>query len=388
MNLFGKSKMFMKKIDLPINSSKITKMRRYFYLFLLLASGIMFPAVQENPKDLQAMLKNAERELDWQFFAEAERSYLEILQQNPQLIGLNEALGYICLMQQKYNESFGYFEKELAREPYNDLSRLLLGIARFQAGDVASAWELIKKVTNNHSSVKKYHFFKKFMNDNPGLLPFVMGIFYKERGEWEYAEKMMAEAAEQKYCPAEIMVQLVDQYLQQQDAASAASALSKLESLNFLLARQMSEIKKSQDRQKAREYARSRPIIIRYFKESISAIVDDLNMTAQNALKRADPEGAIKTWKKALFADDNSFIVHYNLALIYCLYGFPQEALYHCLRAIDLDDSQYRFTIKQIAGEFHGIRGINTGDFQYKTWALNLAGNIYFEMGHFEHALY
>ena len=378
----------MKKIDLPISPSKITKISRYFYSFLLLAGGIMFPAVQENPKDLQAMLKDAERELDWQFFAEAERSYLGILKQSPQLSSINEALGYIYLMQQKYEESFGYFEKELAQEPYNDLSRLLLGIARFQAGDATSARELIEKVAGNHSSMKKYPFFKKFISDNPGLLPFVRGILYKELGEWVDAEEMMSEAAEQKYCLAEIMVQLVDQYLQQQDSASAASTLSKLESLNFLLAGQMSDIVKSQDRQKVREYARSRPIIIRYFKEPISTIVDDLNTMAQGAVKRADPESAINTWKKALLADDNRFDIHYNLALIYCLYDFQQKALYHCLRAIDLNDSQYRSRVEQIAGEFHGIRTINSIDPQYKAWALNLAGNIHFEMGHFEQALY
>ena len=339
-------------------------MRKYLFLFLLIASGIIFPAVQENLKDLRTMLKNAERNLDWQFFAEAKHSYLEILQQYPQSIGLNEALGYICLMQQKYDESFGYFEKELAQEPDNDLARLLLGIAHFQAGDVASAWELIKKVANNHSSMKKYPFFKKFMSDNPGLLSFVMGILYKERGEWGYAEGMMDEAAEQKYCLAEVMVQLVDQYLQQHDSASAALVLSKLEGQNSQLVEQMSEIVKSQDRQKAREYARSRPIIIRYFKEPISAIVDDLNTMAQNAVKRADPESAIKTWKKALFADDSRFIIHYNIALIYCLYNFPQEGLYHCRRAIDI------------------------GDPQYQPLAFNLAGNIQFETGNFNQALY
>ena len=361
-------------------------MRKYLHLFLLLASGIMFSAVQENPKNLQAMLKNAQRELDWQFFEDAKHSYLEILQQYPQSIGLIEALGYICLMQQKYDESFGYFEKELAREPYNDLSRLLLGIAHFQAGDTASARKLIEKVASNQSYIKsyignkaftqskftqskkkflkRYPFFKKFISDNPGLLSFVMGILYKERGEWGYAEKMMDEAAKQKYCLEEVMVQLVDQYLQQQDSVSAASVLSKLERQNSKLAEQMSEIVKSQDCQKAREYARSRPIIIRYFKESISTIVDDLNAMAQNAVKRADPESAIKTWKKALFADDNRFIIHYNIALIYYLHNFPQEAFYHCRRAIDLGDSQYQ------------------------PWALNLAGNIQFEMGNFNQALY
>ena len=175
---------------------------------------------------------------------------------------------------------------------------------------------------------------------------------------------MLDEAAKQKYCLAEVMVQLVDQYLQQQDSASAASVLSKLERQNFQLAKQMSEIVKSQDRRKVWEYARSRPIIIRYFKESISTIVDDLNAMAQNAVKLADPESAIKTWKKALFADDNRFIIHYNIALIYYLHNFPQEAFYHCRRAIDLGDSQYQ------------------------PWALNLAGNIQFEMGNFKQALY
>jgi tetratricopeptide (TPR) repeat protein len=351
-------------------------MRKYFQLFLLLAGGIIFPAAQENNKDLQAMLKIAERNLDWQFYADAQSSYLEILQQYPRAIGLNETLGYICLMQQQFDESFGYFEKELALVPDNDLSRLLLGIAHFQTGDAAAARKLIEKVAGYRSAyrdnasaqskknfLKAYPFFKKFMNDNPGLLPFVMGILAKEQGEWEYAEQMLGAAAEQKYCLAEVMVQLVDQYLQQHDSASAALVLSKLERENSQLAEQLSEIVKAQDSQKAREYARSRPIIIRYFKEPISAIVDDLNAMAQNAVKRADPESAFKTWKKALFADENRFDIHYNLALIYSLYNFQREALFHCRRAIDLGNSQYQ------------------------PWALNLAGNIHFAMGNFNQAL-
>jgi tetratricopeptide (TPR) repeat protein len=135
-----------------------------------------------------------------------------------------------------------------------------------------------------------------------------------------------------------------------------------LERRNFLLAEQMSEIVKKRDLKKAREYARSRPIIIRYFKESITTITDDLNAMAQNAVKRADPQGAIKSWQKALYADDKRFDIHYNIALIYCLYKFPQESLYHCRRAIDL------------------------GNPQYQSWALNLAGNITFEMGDLEQA--
>ena len=309
------------------------------------------------------MLKTAEGYLDWQYFAEAQSAYLEILRQYPESSGLNETLGYICMAQQKYDESFAYFEKELALEPDNNLSRLLSGIAHFQAGDTVTAWKLIEKVANNNSSMKKYPFLNKFMKDNPGLLPFVKGILYKEQNKWTYAKAMMDIAAKQKYCLAEVMVQLVDQFLQQHDPTSAAALLSKLESQNSQLAEQMSGFIKAQDRQKAREFARSRPIIIRYFKEPISVIVNDLNEMAQNAVKRADPKSAFKTWKKALSADDNRFDIHYNLALIYTLYNFLPEGFYHCRRAIDLGDSQYQ------------------------PWALNLAGNIQFEMGNYNQAL-
>ncbi|HUU06684.1 MAG TPA: tetratricopeptide repeat protein [Patescibacteria group bacterium] len=334
-------------------------------MFLLLAAGIILPALWENPEDLQALLKNAERDLDWRFFEEAERSYLEILQRYPQSSSVNEALGYICLMQQKYDESFVYLEKELEREPDNELARLLLTIAHFQAGNAPVLREMIQQVGNisKKKTRKKHPFFKKFLGDNPGLLSFVKGILYKQLGEWAYAEEMMDEAAREKYNLAEIMVQLVDQYLQQQNSAAAELMLSKLERRNFQLAEQMSEIVKTRDLKKAREYARSRPIIIRYFKESITTIVDDLNAMAQNAVKRADPQGAIKSWLKALYADDKRFAIHYNIALIYCLYKFPQESLYHCRRAIDL------------------------GNPQYQSWALNLAGNITFEMGDLDQAL-
>jgi tetratricopeptide (TPR) repeat protein len=345
-----------------VPSKKTAGIRSRVHWFLLLAGGAILWTAQEPPKDLQAMLINAERNLDWQYYEEAQSSYLEILQLYPELSGLNETLGYIYMMRQKYDESFACFAKELARGPGNELARLLSGIAHYQAGDAATARTLVEKVANNHSATKGYPFFKKFMKDNPGLLPFVMGILYKERGEWQYAEEMLDEAAEEKYCLAEVMVQLVDQYLQQQDDASAALVLGKLERENSQLAEQLRAIEKSRDRQKAKAFARSRPIIIRYFKEPISVIVNDLNEMAQNAVKRADPESAFKTWKKALFADDNRFDIHYNLALIYSLYNFQPEALYHCRRAIDLGNSQYQ------------------------PWALNLAGNIQFEMGNFEQA--
>jgi tetratricopeptide (TPR) repeat protein len=343
----------------------------YSVLFILLAGTILLPASAEDTARLEDLLRNAERELDWQFFEQAERSYGEIRNRFPQQAGAGEALGYICLMQQKYKESFLHLEMELEREPDNDLARLLLGIVRLQTGDYAAAREMVDKFVTSQSSVQKKvfggnrnkrSFFKKFMGDNPGLVPFVLGILYKEQGKWQLAEKMMADAADKKYSLSEILVQLVDQYLRRQDVAAAAGALSKLEAENFLMARQLSDIVKSQDRQEAMDFSRSRPIIVRYCREPIATIVDDLNMTAQNAVKRADPESAIKTWKKALLLDDRSFVLHYNMALIYCLYGFLPESLFHCLRAVDLGDSRHQ------------------------PWALNLAGNIHFEMGHFEMA--
>ncbi|MFH2108066.1 MAG: tetratricopeptide repeat protein [Chrysiogenia bacterium] len=354
----------MKRSDCTFSTGAKLKGRGQLCLFLLLAAGIVLPALRENPEDLQALLKNAERALDWHFFAEAKSSYLEILQRYPQSSGVNEALGYICLMQKQYDDSCAYFEKELELEPDNELTRLFLTIAHFQAGKTPVSWEMIQQIENisKKKNRRKHPFFKKFLDDNPGLLSFVTGILYKQSGEWAYAEEMMDEAARGKYNLAEIMVQLVDQYLQQQNSAAAESMLSRLEHRNFQLAEQMAEIVRTRDLKKAREYARSRPIIIRYFKESITTITDDLNAMAQNAVKRADPQGAIKSWLKALYADDKRFDIHYNIALIYCLYKFPRESLYHCRRAIDL------------------------GNPQYQSWALNLAGNITFEMGDLEQA--
>ncbi len=331
-------------------------------VIVLLAGGIMFPAPQPSPDDLQTMLKTAERYLDWQYFTEAQSAYLEILRQNPDCGGLHETLGYIHMAQQNYGKAIGHFEKELALAPDNELARLLLGITHFQAGDTGPARVLIARVGANRSSVKKYPLFKKFMADNPGLLPYIRGILYLEQNEWQNAETMMAEAIEQKYCLAEILVQLIDLYLRQQDAASATVALSRLARENSQLAEQLGPIVKARDSQQARDYAHSRPLIIRYFKQPLPVVVDELNKMARSAIERADPSSAFKTWKKALSADDNRFDIHYNLALIYCLYNFKQEALFHCRRAIDL------------------------GDPQFQAWALNLAGNIHFEMGEFDQA--
>jgi len=222
---------------------------------------------------------------------------------------------------------------------------------------------LIGKAAVKRSAARKYPFFSKFLGDNPGLIPFVSGLLYKEQGQWSYAEEMMAEAVEQKYRLAEIMVQLADQYLRQNDEASARVVLAKLRREDSQLAEQLESIMKGQDRQQAREFARSRPLIIRYFKQPIPLIVDDLNKMAKSAVEQANPAGAFKTWKKALFADDKRFDIHYNLALIYTLYNFLPEGLYHCRRAIDLNDRQYQ------------------------PWALNLAGNIHFTMGDFNQAL-
>ncbi|HSQ34450.1 MAG TPA: tetratricopeptide repeat protein [Candidatus Binatia bacterium] len=338
-------------------------MRIQLIPFLLLLSGVVFPAAQESSQDLQTMLKAAEGYLDWQYFAEAQDAYSQILRLSPEQPEVHEALGYACLAQQKPLEAIGYFEKELALAPKNDLARLLLGLAHFQAGDMASAWERIGKFAWDRSSARKYPFFKKFMGDNPGLILFVGGVLCKEQNQWQRAEDMMAEALEQKYCLAEIMVQLADQYLQQGDYASARLVLAKLEREDSQLAEQLEAIVGTRDRQKARAFARSRPLLIRYFKQPITVIVDDLNKMARSAVERADPAGAFKTWKKALFADDKRFDIHYNLALIYTLYNFLSEGLYHCRRAIDLNDPRYQ------------------------PWALNLAGNIQFTMGDFDQAL-
>ena len=338
-------------------------MRKQFIPFLLLFNGIIFPAAQESPQDLQTMLKTAEGYLDWQYFSEAQDVYSQILGSFPEHPGVHEALGYACLAQQKYADAIGYFEKELILAPENELARLLLGLAHFQAGDAAKARELIGKAAVKRSAARKYPFFGKFQGDNPGLIPYVLGLLYKELGQWPYAEEMMAEAVEGKYCLAEIMVQLFDQYLQQSDEASARIVLARLRHEDSQLAEQLESIMRGQDRHKAREFARSRPLIIRYFKQPIPVIVDDLITMAKSAVEQANPAGAFKSWKKALFADDKRFDIHYNLALIYTLYNFLPEGLYHCRRAIDLNDRQYQ------------------------PWALNLAGNIHFTMGDFHQAL-
>jgi tetratricopeptide (TPR) repeat protein len=329
----------------------------------LLAGGIMFPATQEPPQDLPAMIKAAEGLLDWQYFAEAQNSYVEIRRQYPQAGGLDEPLGYICLAQRKYAEAIGYFERELARTPANDLAGLLLGLAHFQAGNAATARELVGKAATHLSAAIKNPAFRKFLGDNPGLIPFVLGRLHRETGEWSDAEEMMAEAASQEYDLAEVMAQLIDQYMQRRDFAFAKLVLAKLAQENSQLAEVLDGIVKTQDVQKAGDFARSRPLVIRYFRRPIAAIIDELNRMARSAVERADPASAFRTWEKALFADDRRFDIHYNLALIYCLYNFKEEALFHCRRAIDL------------------------GDRQYQPWALNLAGNIRFEMGDFDLAL-
>lgn len=345
-----------------LRTSHFNKIIKTITVIFLLAGGIMFPAPKPSPVDLQTMLKTAERYLDWQYFAEARDAYLEILRQYPDSGRVHETLGYIYMAQQEYGEAISHFEKELAQAPGNELARLLLGIAHFQAGHAGTAWKLIAQVNANRSALKKSHFPRKFMNDNPGLLPFIRGILYLEQNEWQNAEAMMAEAIEQKYCLAEILVQLIDLYLRQQNAASATVALVRLARENSQMAEQLDAFVKAQDSQQAHDYANSRPLIIRYFRQPVALIVDELNKMARSAVERADPSSAFKTWEKALSADDNRFDIHYNLALIYCLYNFKQEALFHCRRAIDLGDSQFQ------------------------AWALNLAGNIHFEMRNFEQA--
>jgi len=336
--------------------------KRLLVSLLLLVGGSLFPAPQETGENLQAMLATAEKHLDWQYVVEAKNSYLEIMRQYPEMNGVQEALGYICLAQQKTAEAIVFFEKELARTPGNGLARLLTGLAHFQAGDMATARSWIATVARNLSTLKKDLFFRKFINDNPGLLPFVTGLIAKELGEWQKAEEALADAAEQKYCLAEIMVQLIDQHLQRDDAASAQMVLARLERENSQLAEQLALIVNNRDRPKAREVARSRPLIIRYFKQPIAVIVDELDKMARSAIERADPASVFRSWKKALHADDTRFDIHYNLALIYTLYKFLPEGLYHCRRAIDLHDRRLQ------------------------PLALNLAGNILFEMGDFARA--
>ncbi len=337
---------------------------RWLAAVILLAAAVPLAPEVAFPVSLAELLQDAERKLDWQYFEEAERSYQEILRRFPEQTGIHEALGVICLMQHKYSESIAHLEQELALNPGNHLAELLAAAALCQSGDVVAAEAWIARAADSQAAMNKRQPAKKFMLDNPGLIPFVKGILHKERGEWGKASSMMAQAAEQKYSAAELAVHWVDLHLQRGDEAAAVAALAGLELRNSQLAEPLREIVRTRDRQEARAYARSRPLIIRYFKEPIPLIVHELNTMAQNAVKQANPQGAIKTWKKALLADESRFDIHYNLALIYCLYGFQREALPHCLRAVEL------------------------GDDRYQTWALNLAGNIQFERGQYRQAIH
>ncbi|MBN2345245.1 MAG: tetratricopeptide repeat protein [Candidatus Aminicenantes bacterium] len=335
------------------------------FSLIFLASIILFPSVSEKPRDLDESFRNAARELDWQYLEEAERSYVDILDHFPERDGIHDILGYIDLRRGNFQEAIRHLKRALADKPGNPLARLLLGISHLQAGEMTTAWEWINASPKYSLGEFDKRLPKKFISDNPGLLPFLKGLLFKENGEWRSSLKMMAAAAGQGYPLAEILVQMVDLYSRQEDEQLVSQALTRLESENFLLARAMGTSIHSRDTQKVVEFARSRRTIVRLCHESIATIVLDLNASAQSALARGDVENALKIWERALYLDDRSFILHYNVALVYCLHNLIPESLHHCLCAIRLGES-----VEPL----------------HQSWALNLAGNILFEMGQFEEA--
>ncbi len=349
-------------------------------LFLFQAPRVLAIPDDKLPA-LEGLIHTAELYLDWQYYEEAQKYYLEIMAQDPQRQEIHETMGYINLALQKPAEASAHLKKELQLQPNSIVSKLLLGLAYLQGGDELLAEDLLEEVAikctyimgdpevakkyggNPSFYMKKNPSFNIFMDNNPGLIPFARGILFKRQGRWSKAMGMMKKAVEQNYCLAEVLVQTIDLYLQMLDGLSADNELTRLRREDSQLAEMMDAWVCSRDSHSTMRFAQSRPVIVRYFKKPIDQIVDQLNIMAQESVKRADPKSAFRTWEKALFADGNRFEIRYNLALIYSLYNFQKEALYHCRHAIDL------------------------GNPKYQHWALNLAGNIEFEMGNFTHAL-
>lgn len=200
-------------------------------LLLLLFIITLFICNHVYPQTEIDLIKIADRNMDLLDYEQAVRLYTQAIENKPKIKEIRVSLGYAYFQLRRCDEAIRALKEELSLFPDSYSAYNLLGYIYFSQNKFKDAFEacaaydssfndIIRKKALKKGFPKKYDpgsakhqaFLAEIRSKNPnlGLPNFILGLIYKENGNFPEAETHFTFAYARGYDPTSCMTQLLD----------------------------------------------------------------------------------------------------------------------------------------------------------------------------------
>ena len=170
------------------------------FLALILISGISISQAREKE-----IIKRADLLLDMMEYKSAITNYLRVYSLNPQRQNIRKKMGYAYFQLGHINDALGYLKEELALFPDNGDGYSLFVHVLFESDKIRENYSFLESLDLQTQVDKE--------NLNPGLGDFILGMYFKEKENYDKATQYFRKALERGYEPMKCYVQLLDMCL-------------------------------------------------------------------------------------------------------------------------------------------------------------------------------
>ncbi len=359
------------------------KQKSAIFAFFLLA--VFFSSIQTlaRARDISKYFSRADEEILSGEYDKAIANYLKGMMYRSwrEEAEVFDDLGYAYLQKKEYEEAKKYLTQSLGFHRANFNPRFYLAVISILNNEIKSAAEQLRIIEENvyfdqswmekisgltlrkqnrkiikeneleriknekgiyleeKSATKTIIHLDAFDERNEGAFYFAQAVVYKINEEFEQAQKKFLEALEADYNEREVRLQLANLYLKQKKKDEAEEQLKKISSPVI-------------------PFPDLHPIkfeVHHRLKYHENYLISALHETFLKELQKGKIDEAIKALEKALVADERSFLINHNLALLYYDLERIEEAETYCARALWYKDFQN--VSKEDAAGCHDLMG-------------------------------
>lgn len=177
-----------------------------FLIISLSGSNNLYPRIEENP------IHTADRLMDLLNFEQAIHYYTQVIEDNPNTKGVRLSLGYAYFQLKKYGDALRVLDEELIFFPDNYNAYLLLGYVYFNLNKFEEAAEACRVHDNYIRAFIEERALKNLKKENPnlGLPNFILGVYYKKKGNFSDSMINFHLALERGYNPIHCYLQMIN----------------------------------------------------------------------------------------------------------------------------------------------------------------------------------
>ena len=183
------------------------------FLALLFISSNPYPTQKETSEE-------ADLFLDMMEYKAAIDSYSKAIASNPRQRDIRKNIGYAYFELGNTDEALKFLKEEIELFPDNEDAYDLLVSILFKLNKIGESDDFLQELGFSIRLTEEYPFIG-------GLGLFIFGMFFKESGKYDLAEKYFRRALERGHDPAMCHVQLMDMDLSQERALSPCEALAR-----------------------------------------------------------------------------------------------------------------------------------------------------------------